>query len=448
MIVYAILGVVFISLVALGKNDLRKALPLFAFYVIVLPRNVQIEMGLFPNITVHRVALMTILWLYFMHRKQVENDVQEIPLAKPIIINLLLTLISTLLSIDFTVSFKYFLSISLEFYLLYYILIKSLRDNDTIYQVWFYMFIALTFACLIGLIQQYFLWDPISLLPKSADKAGYVLSQGGRGIRPRSVFPHAILFGAAMVVGISYAIYFFSTTKKISSKVTILLIFCLMILGLYKSVSRGPWIALILLLFIQFYYSSSVIKKKIVLIWVAILMVLIVRPGLTNYLYNIYGKSINEESSLGASLDYRRALIPLAAEELSKSGTRFFFGYGPETFKLLELRRNFHGRLHHFWSCDSSWIGFLFSCGVLGFLSMIYLLMSILFIIYRYISRNAREARDVMVPSFANVLIIYFLMTNVAIYGWSQFGYLFWIIVATSLAYISLDKSFEQNLPL
>ena len=205
-----------------------------------------------------------------------------------------------------------------------------------------------------------------------------------------------------------------------------------------------------ILLIIFYFRGQGTVRKYITVIFLTIFVVLLLRPGLFNYLINIYERTVNPNTPLGASFSYRWALFPLAYEKLTESPLRFFFGYGPETFKLLNIWGYFHDRWHHYWSCDSSWIGFLFSIGVLGFLSMSYLLLSIVIQIGKVAFSSNEAGRNTLLVSVANILVWYFLMTNVAIYGWSQFGYLFWIIVGTSFSIIKILKNnqFQLSTPV
>ena len=53
-------------------------------------------------------------------------------------------------------------------------------------------------------------------------------------------------------------------------------------------------------------------------------------------------------------------------DALSRDLLRTLFGYGPETFFYLNLKREFLGMEYTFLSCDSSWIQSAIETGVLG----------------------------------------------------------------------------------
>jgi O-antigen ligase len=165
------------------------------------------------------------------------------------------------------------------------------------------------------------------------------------------------------------------------------------------------------------------------------------RSGVYNTIERIALQSFDTNTGIGSSYEYRYALIDVVREAMGKDLLRTLFGFGPETFFYLNLKREFLNMEYTFLSCDSSWIQSAIETGLLGF-SILAILLGGIFLHQMYNLRKLTGRRkDMMACIAAFNLSFLFLMSNVAIYGWVQFGHIYWILAALSVTIVRIQKN-------
>jgi len=418
--------------------NIHKFLFLFTLLIITAPENVQIVLSeSLPIFKIHRLLIILLLiFVLFDGERWNLRDLAGLPLKYLLVLSVFSLFISTIFSINFAQSFRTFLSVIIEFYFLFVCFYKINTDFSRTQSVYRGIFVAILISGILGLIQAYSLWNPIEVFPEIETRAGLGYSLG-RGYRPWANFPHPILLGAAMTMGIPMGLCFLqnkNTTRLYSLTIWISII--IMSLTLYKTLSRGPMLALLLSLSIMYYFGDNNFRIKIKYFCIFALLLLILRPGIFHTLNRIYQESFHTDGSIiAASTQYRFVLMELTYATLSKDFFRAALGFGPSSFYYLNLKYNFAGEVRSFPSCDSSWISFLFSGGILYFSIMLSIFAKL-----SKISRNSikmhfnTETSKYMLTNYANLLSFTFMMLFVAIYGWEQHGYLFWIIASLIVA--------------
>lgn len=436
MLVYALLAFGAVVLLKKGSSSVEKALPFFCFFVAIMPGEAMIKLpGLF-NLNGQRVALGVLFLLYIFKRGDSSAPAIR-PSQAPLIGLMLLTLfwstISNSFSIVPSVSFKRMLSYTMEYYLLYWILFASITKTETVEKILFALTRALGLAAVFGVLDIYAGWSVLDLLPRldvRADTVSGVLMTSS----VRSTFPHPILFGGGLAVGIPLALYLANRTYGLA-RVLHWIMILLMFLCIYKTTSRGPWISLALTLILLMALHKGAVRKYLVAMGALSLLVLLIRPGIRQTLFTLITSSWDNESIEGASVEYRFALLNVALDALSKSPLREILGYGQGSFFYLELEAEFAGRIHRFWTCDSAWIGIMVESGFVGLLLMAALLgRAVAYSWGRYRASREGERKNLFLLLFAVQAGFVLLMTNVAAYGWGQNGHIMWILVALASA--------------
>ena len=169
--------------------------------------------GLF-DLTVHRVAIMTLTLLYFIwyNKEERTSHGSTTPLAILIGVHIVWIIACNITSVVPAISFKRMLSQVIEFYLLYFLLVRIISDERTIKKVIVALFIAMTINTVFGFFEASMSWSVIDLFP--AVEYRFSAVDVARGTRIKSVFPHAILFGGALALAIPQAMYLVSQVKK------------------------------------------------------------------------------------------------------------------------------------------------------------------------------------------------------------------------------------------
>lgn len=448
-VVLIIATIIIFFLINKGRKGPAEMLPYFCFIIIIIPHNADIELGNFPNINMQRLSL-TILFLsaIFFKNKNFYKSIKifYIPFFYLIILTIITGLVSTIFSINFVVSIKDWLMNVIEFYLLYFVLVKSIRNIEDINKIVYWISIAIFIVTIFGLIETYMQWHPAEYLP--AVESRLVLARGGsgnpdlysRGFRPKGGFPASQLLATTMVLGMVISAYLITKYKSITKKYLYLASMLFMGLLLYKTMSRGPWLAAGIAFMFLFSFSTIKIRKIVFIFGMVVIIFLLFRSGVYDTISRLYIHSSDTNSVLGSSYEYRFVLIDIAQEYLSRDMLRMFFGYGPETFFYLNITAPFLDGYYNFLSCDSSWVEFAMDLGLIGLFSMGLLLGYIVIYIWRNIKYTSEENRNLLSIILSFIFAYYFLMTNISIYGWVQMGYLFWIIVALAISIIRLEK--------
>jgi len=431
-------GLVFLAV----TKGLERALPFFTFMVVLVPTDSKIELpGLF-DLTTQRVALITlaVLFLVLGERKGPDAKAFATPLKYLICTHIVWCIISTSDSIVPLASFKRMLSQIFEYYLIYYIFVRVASSKETINKILSAMVAAMTLACILGIPEERWHWTIMSWFPTSTVQL--IVVQWGRGFRMHSTFVHPILFGGAIAIVIPLAFYLLTLAKGIGRKVYLWVCLMLMFMCIYKTMSRGPWLGLILASALLLVFGKGEIRKPLFGVCLLAVAVLVIRPGVWETLNETYHATQDTESPSGASYEYRYALLKVSTQALAKDFTREIWGYGMESFPDLHLRGPFKEWDNWaFVSCDSSWIEITVETGYVGVFILALLLIKPAVLTFRDFRKVPEPDNALSLTFFASMMAYYFMMTNVNMYSWGQNGYMLWMIIALSLAYGRLKRS-------
>jgi len=429
-------------------KSLEAALPFFVFVLTLVPGESRIPLpGLF-DLTTQRVATIVLLALYlaFGKKNSGEEQTQASPLKYLILLILGWGLVSTLNSGVFTTSLKTVLSNALDFYLLYYIITKSVTCTETVHKVLRAFIAALVVCCIFGWFEAYFGWNVIDLFPVVVHRftagQGGLLSDDGR---VHSTFPHSILFGNALALGIPWALYFLTLAKTTLQKSWLWMAILLMFWNLYKTMSRGPWLALILSAILLMLFAEPRIRKYLLVISLMTISVLIIRPGVWTTLVNTYAETNDPDSARGSSYQYRYDLMHEAEKALGNDVGRLAWGFGPGSFYYLHLQGvdPNTGHVEQFDSCDSAFVDIMVETGYIGLLLVIALLLKAFFVSLKGFTNLPKPTNSLCLMFLISLVAYSFMMISVMNWGWGQQSYMLWVVLALSCAYPRLVLSEE-----
>ncbi len=436
------LVVVLLCWIALQKG-FEQALPWAAFFLILIPNESQIRLpGLF-DLTTQRAIVIVLLILYLTLGRSatVPRNRAPLPFKYLIVIQVVWLFVATANSVVLTVSLKTVLSQILDFYLVFYIFAKAVSRVETVHKILF-AFVAALFVCsILGVVEAYKGWSVISLFPQLSYRFDWIESVLDRGGRVQATFAHPILFGGALALAIPQAMYLLTTTKVKWQKVFLGSAIVLMFLNIYKTVSRGPWLALFFSLGLILLLGNRRLRKYLAAVAMLTIVVLLLRPGVWDTVRNLYVVTLDPTTAQGESYQWRYALYDIAQRELSRNLGRAMWGYGPESFYFLGLEGDFHGYHVKYESCDSSVVALMMETGYVGFVLTAAILLGAALMTLRDFGRIPKPRHHLCALFLANMLAFYFLMTNVLILGWGQQTYLLWVVLALALIYPRLLKA-------
>ncbi|MGI9102759.1 MAG: O-antigen ligase family protein [Terriglobales bacterium] len=425
------------------SKGFEDALPYVTFVCILLPGTCRINVGLF-DLTAQRLVLMVLIVLYAFTAKK--NGPQKLPLQWLILAQVIWALISTANSVDPVMSLKKLLSVAVEYYLLYLIFLRSISSIRTVYRILGAMVGAMVVCSVFGTIELYGHWSVMSLFPAKVSRIGLLLGlTGGNEGRITATFPHPILFGAALAIALTVAMHLVKIANTSRRRVLLWMAILLMFLNIYRTLSRGPWLGLILAFLLFFFLEGGKLRKYQVAIAALCVLVMIIRPGVFETIKNLYYETTTtadwNDSPRTLGIAYRYELRRVAQQELEKSPARALWGYGMESFSYLNLQGHLAGHDFPFLSCDSAWIEIMIETGYGGLLLLGALLIKPAVLAWKNYRSFPEADKYLSLTFFISFVIYYFMMLSVAMYAWGQEGYMLWIMVACSIAYGNLVVS-------
>ncbi len=428
------------------REGLEAALPYFAFFVILAPEETKLRLGGLFDLSTQRFALITLCALYVTNRASIRSE--PLPLKRLILLSLGWLAISSATSLLVTTSLKQVIAQAVEYYLFYYICVRVISKTATLQRIARAMVLAMGVCCVFGLCEVYFQWSVLSIFPDQAYEyfkgAGSLYAElNDRGIRVRSVFPHPILFGDAIALVMPLAMYLVAGARKAVERRTLWTIIILMFWCVYKTSSRGPWLAVCMSLVLLAVLLGGKTRKHVMVIVLLAVTVLLIRPGVWLTVFNAYNASVDPNSPMGHSYEYRYAVWHSVLEAVTKDTGRAVWGYGAGTFRQLGLEVDIPGapELSHRWfTCDNNWALFLYETGFVGLLIMVLLLLAPVLVAFRDYREFGRPDGDFSGALLVSLLAFYFLLTSVAGYIWGQPGYMLWIVIAMTMSYSQLKR--------
>lgn len=416
----------------------ERCLPLAAFYLLIFPNEAQLEIGGVFDLTTQRVVVLVLTMLWVLMGRTATPRRSGIPMGLLMGAYAAWMLLSSANSVVPWISFKSTVSQCFDFFLLYGIYLSSISSVKMLYRVLEGVVAGMLFCSVLGTIEAYTDWSPLSLFPnlvsRFSDLAGVV---NDRGQRVQSTSGHPILFGATLAMGIPLALHLLTQAQTQARRVYLWSAILLMILCLYKTGSRGPWLAFLIACAVLLVAGYSGVRRHLAVIAALTIAILVTRPGVTQSIADMYAATRDPTSPEGQSYQWRYLLYHLAQQELGKSTERALWGYGPESFYYLNLSAPFlvdgEERQVSVLSCDSAVVEVAMDTGYVGLLLLTSIFAGAALSAIR-LYRRVTSQRPLMLVLLVTLGAFCFMMTNVELYGWGQQNYLLWIVIALMMA--------------
>ena len=439
LIIGAFGGVMFMLL---AFADFRKALIVAVFLLLFFPTQAYVEISRsLPIITVQRAVLMVIFAVWGVKMAINKGSKIKTPFIPFMIAFAVFSLFSVIFSVDLRTSSLRYLSVITEYFLLYLVIATSLKDEETINNVLFTLVLAVGVIAIIGVIEKRTGWSPVDYLPRPSREI--LFYQGQEGVI--STTPGPIALGTVMVMAWPFALVVACHARSIFKRYTAWVLLPVMMLCLYYSSKRGPWLAGLITIFIMVTGSKRMRKKLGVLIFMGLLLISL-RPGVIKTISAIGKDSVDPNSVLYSSYIYRFDLLRVVIHAISVHPLRTLFGFGSGASDSLKLVGQHIEKVYIFSDIVSSYIGFLLNTGVLGLFCMAALLIRISLYIWKGYKLAEGFQKKVLLASFSSIIAFLFQMINAPVYGWRQTGWLFWIVVGIAVVLIENEKVTRKRL--
>jgi hypothetical protein len=120
-------------------------------------------------------------------------------------------------------------------------------------------------------------------------------------------------------MSIPFNLYLLNIWENKSQRLLLWINLILMIWAIYKSSSRGPWIATVLSCILLFIFMKNRIRKYLMTIAALALAVLLVRPVIWSTVEALYQSTTDPSPPVGTSYLYRDALNEAVKNQSTKS---------------------------------------------------------------------------------------------------------------------------------
>jgi hypothetical protein len=436
-----------ISIILASRRHLENALPVFSFFVVLMPLESRLVVPGLCDFNTMRVSLLTLLILYLVRGEK--RNYSPIPLKSWMLLHVVWAVCSTLYSLSVATSVKQLISQVLEYYLLYFLIVRTITKLQTLYHIVFAIVMAMGICSVLALPEVYASWSILRIFPANLwitynGGVDPIYIEWGRGLRARSTFPHPILFGDALAMCIPLTLYLLSIWEKRWQRVLLWVSLALMFWAIYKTSSRGPWIATGLCTALLFILVNNRVRKYIATIVILAVVVLVSRPGVWQTVAGLYESSTDTTSPVGTSYLYRDTLSLAIKAAVASDTTRTLLGFGLGTFRELGLDITFLNETHHWYTCDDNWAAFLYETGYVGLFIIGALLASPLWIAFRSYRLLPRPENYLSGVLLISLIGFYFLLMSVAGYSWGQQGYLAWIFISMIVVHSRLGAQDEE----
>ncbi len=395
------------------------------FLLVLLPKTVFLFN---EQLSAHRF-IVVVLVLYSLVNRNYLRSSRPRDLILFLVAIGLFKLVSAYLGLDRASSLKRLVSYTLEVLLFVAVILDYCRTREDVERYLWSAFLALGAASALGIAEKYLGLVVLNYLPAPG---GGVMAMGGFGrtLGIRSTFLHPILFGTAMSMGWPLGFYFLQQHNGRGRNLLIWALVFSMFANVYFSVSRGAWIASMVLIVLLFLLWRSKGRKRLAVILFLAASVLMVNSGVMTTITSLVDATFNPRSVEGASFSYRMELWREAYRQVSKSARTLLWGYGEEGRKVLPMDqvRAGTGHFFRFISWDSEYAVLLLETGFIGLVAHALLFLSLLgALLNRYLASEPGEGM-LVATVMAVILIFNLMMTIVKIYA-AQLWFLLWAIV-------------------
>lgn len=413
------------------KQDFKKGLSIAIFLLILIPRELFVEIGEdFPTLTGFR-AIVLLLFFYAIYSGRMKMRWQKIPISKLLIMVFIAKVISLLFAYNFSESLNGVLVFAIESLLFFMILFETMDNEETVDMIIKSVTFAVVIIAILGIFEKYTHFNPVDYIslpdhPRFSPRMGNVIY---------STLPHSIHFGIVLAMGWPICLYQMERQASTFNRYIYGVFLIFIIAGLYFSQSRGAWLGFSLMILILLVLKYPRIKVRTICIAYFAILVLMLRPGIFDTIYGLGAATFDENRIEGTSFFYRFELFRIAFGEIVKFPERFFFGYGDGSAQLLNIQSAVHygsGREVLFWSWDSEYAVTILHGGIIGITFKILLNTSILVYLIKGIKSVDEKNKSLLKALLASNIVLFFMMTNVAIFA-PQLRFLLWTNTAIGL---------------
>lgn len=405
------------------RQDFIRGLAYAVVILLTFTPLVRIETpGDLPELPLQRLIILSlaVAWMRHPHRR----SLREVPFAGLMAGWAGVALISLVGAVDLVAGVKRYLEFVFELFVFYFILATTLHSREDALRLLRAAVLALSIVATLAIVERY---TGLNMVDRfiGQDPESRVLRD------VRVTYRHRILLGAGLAMAFPLAAAMTQLATKRLHRLLAWLAFGAMAAGCYFSMSRGPWLALILAALVLIAFGGRALRKPLMVAGVAVVLVLLSHPGVYGTLFNKAADTVDTDSFKGGTFQYRLELYSVAYEGIKRSPWRLCFGNGPAAglHQSIEWELSYRGKNYNIASWDNDFAYALFQYGFLGLAVTLALYGRVAGRLLVLARQSSGRQRDLFVCLCASALALFFMMSNVHIFA-RQLYYLFWTVAA------------------
>ena len=350
---------------------------------ILVSIDISVKHDPFPRVGPTRILLAALyigtLLNWWLKRSPDRLPLRKLPLLGPILLYAAAVLVSAVMSIVPLQSYYAAFTDIVEQFFLFYLFVNYMRQPGFWNRVEKVLFGITALVCLFAFLEEFFQFNPLAGFFGVDDD----LYRGGL-LRVRATFYHPIALGCFVALVFPFVLSALIREPKGRKKTALGALLAAMLITSFFTVSRGPWIAILLesSIFVAWWAWRNM--RRVAMIGFALGFVATAFTMLrTNDAFDrkvapiLNPNQFSLERTNEASSEYYRiALLKAVTERLE--GSHWVYGFGRGTFYLADVQSNYDNADHVLSAGDSHYVLLLLETGMVGLAAFILLLLATL----------------------------------------------------------------------
>ena len=398
---------------------------------ILFPPDLALKLDPLPRIGPSRVVLGAFLMGLLLRLAVARGGRLEIPrlaLGYFILAYLFSGAVSTVLSIEPLISFYALIGRDLiEQFLLFYLALYFLRRGDLWQPLQVTLLLTTAAICLLGFYEFLTLSNP--LYP-------------GRGFfvretipRIQSFFFHPIALGSYMNLVAPFVMVEILQSRRVHDKILYSFMLLAVVAVVFLTVSRGPWICLVIEFAIVGLYWVAQRRRQTLLI--ALFAFLVFANAAMAYRFSetaqrMFAPILSPHTQDEASPEYYRVMLFRTVIDYME-GARWIYGYGPNVFHAAGVEAQYSDHSVVITAADNHFLKILLEYGIAGLLAFVALLAAAARTCHSAFRRADERQKMTILACLACVTGFVLVNTTAGMFHIYPLGTLFWLAVAVAV---------------
>lgn len=432
------LGVVlFLVLVGLTVFYPERMLLVTLAVSILVSIDISVKQDPFPRVGPTRILLAALyagtLLNWWLKRNPARIALRELPLLRPILLYAGAVLVSAFVSVVPLQSYYAAFTDIVEQFFLFYLFVNYLRQPGFWNRVENVFFGTTAAVCLFALLEEAVQFNPLAAFFGAED----YLYRGGL-LRVRATFYHPIALGCFIALVFPFALSALIRESSGRKKAAVALLLAAMLIASFFTVSRGPWIAILLEsgLFVAWWAWRNMRRIAVIGVTLAFVASAFALLRTNDDFERTFAPILNpnqfslERTNEASSEYYRIALLKAVTDRLE--GPRWIYGFGRGTFYLADVESNYDNADHVLGAGDSHYILLLLETGIVGLAAFLFLALAALRVCAQRLVASPGNDRLLALASLAAVAGFIWNNATVSMFPVLPLSLMFWISTAAS----------------